>query len=139
MVYLSDSGGHGNVWVAKVDGSSTRQITFERDPAVVIGIPVWSPAGDRIVMIQSRRGNKRRVADQSRWQRTARAGAARCGRGLVPRWPVALLLHAAVGEPAIELHREDPRQRRRRRPPAMRGGEHGGRLPRFDDLLLHVA
>jgi Tol biopolymer transport system component len=56
VVYLSDSGGHGNVWVAKVDGSSTRQITFERDPAVVIGIPVWSPAGDRIVMIQSRAG-----------------------------------------------------------------------------------
>jgi Tol biopolymer transport system component len=56
VVYLSDSGGHGNVWAAKVDGSSTRQITFERDPAVVIGIPVWSPAGDRIVMIQSRAG-----------------------------------------------------------------------------------
>jgi len=56
VVYLSDSGGHGNVWVAKVDGSITRQITFERDPAVMIGIPVWSPAGDRIVMIQSRAG-----------------------------------------------------------------------------------
>ena len=56
VVYLSDSGGHVNVWVAKVDGSSTRQITFERDPAVVIGIPVWSPAGDRIVIIQSRAG-----------------------------------------------------------------------------------
>jgi Tol biopolymer transport system component len=56
VVYLSDSGGHVNVWVAKVDGSSTRQITFERDPAVVIGIPVWSPAGDRIAIIQSRAG-----------------------------------------------------------------------------------
>ena len=56
VVYLSDTGGHGNVWVAKVDGSSTRQITFERDPAVVIGIPVWSPAGDRIAIIQSRAG-----------------------------------------------------------------------------------
>lgn len=56
VVYLSDSGGHVNVWVAKVDGSSTRQITFERDPAVVIGIPVWSPAGDQIAMIKSRAG-----------------------------------------------------------------------------------
>jgi len=56
VVYLSDSGGHVNLWVAKVDGSSSRQITFERDPSVVIGIPVWSPAGDRIVMIQSRAG-----------------------------------------------------------------------------------
>jgi Tol biopolymer transport system component len=56
VVYLSDSGGHVNLWVAKVDGSSTRQITFERDPAVVIGIPVWSPAGDRIAIIQSQAG-----------------------------------------------------------------------------------
>jgi Tol biopolymer transport system component len=56
VVYLSDSGGHVNVWVGKVDGSSTRQITFERDPAVVIGIPVWSPAGDRIAVIHNRSG-----------------------------------------------------------------------------------
>jgi Tol biopolymer transport system component len=56
VVYLSDSGGHVNVWMAKVDGSSARQITFERDPAVVIGIPVWSPTGDRIVIIQARSG-----------------------------------------------------------------------------------
>jgi TolB protein len=51
IVYLSDSGGHSNVWVASTDGSSTRQITFERDPEVIIGIPQWSPAGDRIVYI----------------------------------------------------------------------------------------
>jgi eukaryotic-like serine/threonine-protein kinase len=56
VVYLSDNGGHGNLWVANVDGSSTRQITFERDPAVVIGIPLWSPAGNRIVMIRSQGG-----------------------------------------------------------------------------------
>jgi eukaryotic-like serine/threonine-protein kinase len=56
VVYLSDNGGHVNLWVAKVDGSSARQITFERDPAVVIGIPVWSPAGDRIVMIRGQSG-----------------------------------------------------------------------------------
>ena len=56
VVYLSDSGGHVNLWVVKVDGSNARQITFERDPSVVIGIPVWSPAGDRIVMIRSEAG-----------------------------------------------------------------------------------
>jgi Tol biopolymer transport system component len=56
IVYLSDSGGHVNLWVAKIDGSNARQITFERDPSVVIGIPVWSPAGDRIVMIRSQAG-----------------------------------------------------------------------------------
>jgi Tol biopolymer transport system component len=56
VVYLSDSGGHVNVWVAGVDGSAARQITFERDPSVAIGIPIWSPAGDRIVIIQARSG-----------------------------------------------------------------------------------
>ena len=34
VAYLSDSGGHGNIWVVKTDGSGARQITFERDPAV---------------------------------------------------------------------------------------------------------
>jgi Tol biopolymer transport system component len=56
LVYLSDSGGHGNLWVATIDGSKTRQITFERDPSVVIGVPIWSPAGDRIVFILTRQG-----------------------------------------------------------------------------------
>src|SRR5437588_3429559 len=56
FVYLSDSGGHGNLWVATTDGSRTRQITFEHDPAVVIGVPIWSPAGDRIVFILTREG-----------------------------------------------------------------------------------
>ena len=56
VVYLSDSGGHVNLWIAKIDGSGARQITFERDPSVVIGIPLWSPTGDRIVMIRSQSG-----------------------------------------------------------------------------------
>ena len=56
FVYLSDSGGHGNLWVAATDGSTTRQITFEHDPAVVIGVPIWSPTGDQIVFILTRQG-----------------------------------------------------------------------------------
>ncbi|MGH9204913.1 MAG: TolB family protein, partial [Vicinamibacterales bacterium] len=56
VVYLSDSGGHVNVWVARVDGSSSRQITFEKDPAVGIGIPIWSPAGDRIAFVRNKAG-----------------------------------------------------------------------------------
>lgn len=56
FVYLSDSGGHGNLWVATTDGSKTRQITFEQDPGVAIGVPIWSPAGDRIVFIVTRQG-----------------------------------------------------------------------------------
>lgn len=53
VAYLSDSGGHSNVWVARVDGTEPpRQITFERDPSIVIAIPRWSPAGDRIVYLR---------------------------------------------------------------------------------------
>ena len=56
VVYLSDSGGHGNLWVAGTDGSNVRQITFEHDPGVVLGVPVWSPDGSRIVFIRSQAG-----------------------------------------------------------------------------------
>ena len=56
VVYLSDSGGHGNLWIAKTDGFAVRQLTFERDPAVAIGVPVWSPAGDYIVFVLTRHG-----------------------------------------------------------------------------------
>ena len=51
IVYVSDNGGHGNLWIAKIDASSSRQITFERDPDVSIGVPIWSPAGDWIVFV----------------------------------------------------------------------------------------
>ena len=56
FVYLSDSGGHGNLWVSISDGSKTRQVTFERDPAVVVGVPIWSPSGDRIVFVLTHQG-----------------------------------------------------------------------------------
>jgi eukaryotic-like serine/threonine-protein kinase len=56
LVYLSDSGGHGNLWVTKTDGSDVRQITFERDQAAVVGIPTWSPAGGRIAFILTGKG-----------------------------------------------------------------------------------
>ncbi len=56
VVYLSDSGGHGNLWVARTDGSGARQITFERDPAVSVGVPVWSPTGSDILFILTRPG-----------------------------------------------------------------------------------
>ena len=50
VAYISDSGGHANIWVARIDGTEPpRQITFEQDPDTVIGLPVWSPRGDRIV------------------------------------------------------------------------------------------
>ena len=57
VVYLSDSGGHGNLWVTKVDGSAVRQITFEQDPSNALGVPIWSPVDNHIVFIFSRQGN----------------------------------------------------------------------------------
>jgi Tol biopolymer transport system component len=54
VAYLSDNGGHGNLWIATIDGSSVRQLTFERDPAVDVGVPMWSPAGDWIAFVVSR-------------------------------------------------------------------------------------
>src|SRR5205807_2199224 len=45
LVYLSDSGGHGNLWVMKLDASEARQITYERDASVALGMPEWSPDG----------------------------------------------------------------------------------------------
>ena len=55
VVYLSDNGGHGNLWVTKTDGSGVaRQITFERDPSTTIGVPLWSPVDNRIAYVVSR-------------------------------------------------------------------------------------
>jgi Tol biopolymer transport system component len=55
VVYLSDSGGHANVWIARVDGKvRPRQLTTESDPDLWVGLPLWSPVGDRIVYITSR-------------------------------------------------------------------------------------
>ena len=48
MVYLSDNGGHGNLWIQNPASGETRQITFEKDPRVVAGVPIWSPDGKSI-------------------------------------------------------------------------------------------
>jgi serine/threonine protein kinase/WD40 repeat protein len=57
IAYLSDVGGHSNIWVASTQGLP-RQITFEDDPAVAIGIPIWSPDGQWIAFVSSK-GNDR--------------------------------------------------------------------------------
>jgi eukaryotic-like serine/threonine-protein kinase len=54
LVYLSDNGGHGNLWVIRTDATGLRQITFERDAAVAMGMPVWSPDGNHIAFITER-------------------------------------------------------------------------------------
>ena len=49
VVYLSDSGGHGNLWVVDAEGRHQTQITREDDPRSTVGVPIWSPAGKQIV------------------------------------------------------------------------------------------
>ena len=48
VVFLSDYAGHSNLWIVRVDTGEKRQLTFERDPNVVIGVPIWSPDGRHI-------------------------------------------------------------------------------------------
>ena len=52
IVYLSDTGGHGNLWVLNLDTQQNRQLTFEHDPHVTIGVPVWSPDGKQIAYVK---------------------------------------------------------------------------------------
>jgi len=52
IVYLSDSGGHGNLWITDADGQKHVQITFEHNPSESIGVPVWSPDGTQIVFLR---------------------------------------------------------------------------------------
>jgi Tol biopolymer transport system component len=51
IVFLSDNGAHANLWIAGTNGAAPRQLTFERDRAVTMGLPLWSPAGDRIAFV----------------------------------------------------------------------------------------
>src|SRR5271166_1066771 len=57
VAFLSDSGGHANLWVVNTESGARRQITDERDPKVAIGVPVWSPDGNTIAFVSSR-GNQ---------------------------------------------------------------------------------
>jgi eukaryotic-like serine/threonine-protein kinase len=57
VAFLSDSGGHANLWVVDTESGALRQITHERDPNVAVGVPVWSPNGQVIAFVSSR-GNQ---------------------------------------------------------------------------------
>jgi Tol biopolymer transport system component len=57
VAFLSDSGGHANLWVVNTENGGLRQITHERDPNAAVGVPVWSPDGHAIAFVSSR-GNQ---------------------------------------------------------------------------------
>ena len=57
VAFLSDSGGHANLWVVNTASGGLRQITHEHDPNVALGVPVWSPDGHTIAFVSSR-GNQ---------------------------------------------------------------------------------
>jgi Tol biopolymer transport system component len=54
IAFLSDSGGHSNLWVISTRSGDLRQITFEDNPAESVGAPVWSPDGGAIAFVSSK-------------------------------------------------------------------------------------
>jgi Tol biopolymer transport system component len=54
LAYLSDDGGHSNIWVLDLVSGVSRQVTFETDPHVSMGLPMWSPDGSKIAMVSTR-------------------------------------------------------------------------------------
>ena len=54
LAFLSDRGGHANLWVVNLRNGTLRQITNQREPDVTVGVPVWSPAGGSIAFVSSR-------------------------------------------------------------------------------------
>ncbi len=54
VAFLSDSGGHTNIWVLDTRSGELRQITNERDPEVAVGVPIWSPDGTSIAFVTTR-------------------------------------------------------------------------------------
>ena len=54
IAFLSDTGGHANLWVTRSDTGELRQITHERDDDVSLGLPIWSPDGKSISFVSSR-------------------------------------------------------------------------------------
>jgi Tol biopolymer transport system component len=61
VAFLSDNGGHANVWAARIADGEMRPVTRESDPRAVVAVPVWSPRGDWINFISNRASPGREV------------------------------------------------------------------------------
>ncbi|HEY9462473.1 MAG TPA: protein kinase, partial [Vicinamibacterales bacterium] len=97
IVFVSDTGGHSNLWIAGTDGTGMRPITFETDPGVAIGVPVWSPRRDWIAFVRS--DNSRAAT----WGiRPDGSGVRRLVTGWAPCW-------SADGRWLYYWHLEEPR------------------------------
>jgi eukaryotic-like serine/threonine-protein kinase len=64
IVFLSDTGGHSNVWAARITDGEMRPITREFEPRVLVAVPLWSPRGDLITFLSSRNTT---TADVTLW------------------------------------------------------------------------
>ena len=67
IAFLSDSGGHANLWVINTESGELRQITHERDPNVAVGVPCGRPTAGPSLRVLARqcRVDLRRVAGES--------------------------------------------------------------------------
>ncbi|HEV8131942.1 MAG TPA: protein kinase [Acidobacteriota bacterium] len=107
MVYLSDSGGHGNLWIMKLDGGEIRQLTYEQDPNIGVGVPVWSPDGKHIAYVLKRRAARNAdlwlVGPDGSNRRMVEGGIGWAGWSSDGRW-----LYHAVSEQGITNLRKTP-------------------------------
>jgi len=64
VVFLSDSGGHSNVWAARIADGTMRPVTREFGARGIVAVPHWSPRGDLINFLSSRNSA---TADVTLW------------------------------------------------------------------------
>ena len=48
VAYVSDAGGHANIWVVTLATGESRQVSYEKESDLHVGLPLWSPLGDGI-------------------------------------------------------------------------------------------
>lgn len=57
VAYVSDAGGHANIWVVTLATGESRQATYEQEPDLHVGLPLWSPLGDAIAYFTWRKNS----------------------------------------------------------------------------------